>query len=197
MRTASLLLLLVLQIVAFAGCKSSAMEKASSAAMMTPTADSAVIVFLRPSTFGGAYQSVVYDVTTSENELVGIVSSGAKIGYRATPGEHTFMVVSEAADFLKANVEANKTYHVLVSPRMGAWRARFSLKPVRAADLSSKQFQSWDRSTKPYENTEKSRTWAANNASSVQAKRAEYQLRWDEKSPEQKAEVTLLPSDGQ
>ncbi len=50
------------------------------------------------------------------------------------------MVVSEAADFAKADVEAGKTYYVLVTPRMGWWKARFSLRPLMREQLDGKDF---------------------------------------------------------
>ena len=163
---------------------------------MVPTADSAIVVFMRPATFGGAIQSVVYEATTPNHAMVGIVSSGTKVAYRTPPGEHMFMVVSESADFLRATLDAGKTYYVLVTPRMGVWRARFSLKPVRAADFDTSRFKSWDRSTKLYENTDASQAWAVNNAPSVQKRRDEAQPRWHNKPDDDKADATLLASDG-
>ncbi len=58
-----------------------------------PSESEAVIIFMRPSAFGGAVQSSVFDTTTGENVLVGIISSKAKIAYKTAPGEYIFMVV--------------------------------------------------------------------------------------------------------
>lgn len=196
MRTVALLLLILSSSLLLGGCKSGAMAKSESQAVMAPTADSAVVVFMRPATFGYAVQSVVYDATTDENVMIGIVSSGAKVAYRAKPGEHMFMVVSEGADFLQATLDANKTYYVKVEPRMGWLRARFSLDPVRGADLTVEKIASLKTSCDLYENTEKSRNWAFDNATSVQLKREEYFKKWNAKSPKDKEEATLLASDG-
>ena len=76
-----------------------------------------------------AIQSTVFDVTDDAPRMVGIVSAKTKIAYEVAPGEHHFMVVSEAADFMRADLAAGKTYYALVTPRMGVWRARFSLLP--------------------------------------------------------------------
>lgn len=194
MRTVMTLVLVVFSLIPVSGCKSSAMVKVADEAAIVPTADSAVVVFVRPSPVGYAYQSVVYETTTKENQLVGIVSSGARVAYRTTPGTHMFMVVSEAADFLQATVEANKTYYVRVTPRFGVFRARFSLDPVRAEEFKQPEFGFWG-GLEWYENTDASREWAKNNAASVQSKREEYFKKWSEKSAEDKAEATLLPGD--
>ncbi len=53
------------------------------------------------------------------------------------------MVVGENADFISAELGANKTYYALVTPRIGAWKARFSLKPIHADQLNSSQFDEW------------------------------------------------------
>ncbi len=178
------------------GCKSSLMAVAPDNRGVTATADSAVVVFMRPSVFGGAIQSSVFDVTSTQNEFIGIVSSGTKVAYRCKPGDRTFMVVSEAGDFLQATVDAGKTYYVLVTPRFGFWKARFSLKPLHAADLAGSDFRDWDTSLRFYENTEASRQWAVSNGADIQRKRDEYLPKWRAKPPDDKAAATLLSSDG-
>ncbi len=98
---------------------------------------------MRPSAFGGAVQSSVFDVATAENVLVGIISSMAKVAYKTAPGELIFMVVGESADFMGAEVEAGKKYYALVTPRVGVWKARFSLKPMHKDELQSEEFMDW------------------------------------------------------
>ena len=85
------------------------------------------------------------DVVITDSE--GIQYSGritqAIVSYMVEPGEYPFMAIGESADFKSAELEANKIYFVLVTPRMGAWKARFSLKPIHADELNSQQFQEW------------------------------------------------------
>ena len=196
MRTLVLALLTISLAVVFGGCKSSGMVKATAAPSVAPSADAAVVIFMRPSVLGGGVQSVVYDTTHEQSELVGIVSSGSKVAFKTTPGEHTFMVVSESADFMRATLDANKTYYALVTPRMGAFRARFSLRPVTSDDIESGRLAGWDRSCVLYENAQGSRDWAVNNAPSVEKRRAQNYPRWLTKSPAQLEEVTLHAADG-
>ena len=106
-----------------------------------PDNGKAMIVFMRPSSFGFAIQSSVFDIAGDTPSLLGIVSAKTKVAHQVAPGEHLFMVVGESADFMSADLEADKTYFALVTPRMGAWKARFSLKPpVHADALDSSEF---------------------------------------------------------
>lgn len=170
------------------GCTSKYMrpEAPDAALSHAPSAEKAVVVFMRPSAVGGAVQSSVFDVTTTENILVGIVSSKTKVAYRVSAGDHLFMVIGESADFMKAQLLAGKTYYALVTPRMGWWKARFSLRPIHKEDLSSEQFREWDSSCEFFENTEDSFQWARDNAPSIQSKREEYFKKWMSKPEEER-----------
>ena len=178
-------ILIVLCIVfALSGCASKYMQPVDPEKEQSyqPSETEAIIIFMRPSVFGGAIQSTVFDATTDENVLVGIVSSKAKVAHRAAPGEYLFMVIGESADFMKAEVEAGKIYYALVTPRMGAWKARFSLKPIHRGELDSEEFKKWVSSCSFVENTDSSYQWASDNAPSIQSKRQKYYQKWMSKS---------------
>jgi hypothetical protein len=187
---------LVLSISIFAGCAGSSkyMKLAPAGTDYYPEDDKALVIFMRPSTLGYAIQSSVFDVTSGENKLVGIISAKKKLAYKTDPGEHLFMVVGESADFMKAKLEAGKTYYALVSPRMGVWKARFSLKPVHKEELSSEEFRNWVQACEYVENKESAYKWAEQNAANIQSKREKYLIKWNEK-PES-AKPTLYPEDG-
>src|SRR5678815_5415246 len=100
---------------------------------MAAKPDQALVIFMRSSAMGGAVQASVFDVSGAGEKLVGIVSTGTKVGYYVAPGERTFMVVSEAADFMQANLVAGRTYYALVTPRApGAARSAPSRTPCAA-----------------------------------------------------------------
>ena len=183
MKHLSSLLWLLAITVASSGCISSSLMKPAvgDAASYTPKGNEATIIFMRPSVFGGAIQSTVVDATAANIKLVGIVSARTKVAYKTSPGEHLFMVVGEAADFLKADLAAGKTYYALVTPRMGVWKARFSLKAIHKDQLGTEDFKDWDSSTKLVENTPKSHAWAAENMTDIQEKKAEYLSKWNSK----------------
>lgn len=140
------------------------------------------IIFMRPSTFGFAISSSVFEISEGDEMLVGIVSAKKKVFYKTGAGEHFFMVVGESADFMKANLMAGKIYYALVTPRVGAMKARFSLKPVKKSELSSAEFKSWEKDCELTENTPESFNWAKKNSGSIKAKRTKYWPVWDGKA---------------
>lgn len=184
-----------------AGCQSALMVK-STAATHTPAEGKAQVVFLRPSTFGGAIQSSVYDASRdADDRFIGIVSAKTKVGYTTTPGHHLFMVIAENADFLEADLDAGKTYYVLVSPRPGWWKARFSLLPVRSADgaersVKSEDFAKWMTATQWVDLTAQAELWYREHAADVREKKLDYLKKWDRMDASDKAELTLQAGDG-
>lgn len=162
-----------------------------SQATLSPPAGKALIVFLRSSSKGYDVQSSVFDLSTDPPILVGIISAKAKIAYAAEPGEGTFMVVGETAEFMSANLVASKTYYVRVAPRMGWWKARFALEPVQkgeaADDLNDDLVSSsW------VVNTPASFEWAHTNMSSIEEKKYRALKSWQVETEK----PTLQPYDG-
>lgn len=149
----------------------------------------ALVVFLRPSALGSAIQATLYD----NDAYIGTIASGTQIAYQATPGEHMFMVVSEAADFMKADLEAGKIYYAVVTARMGAWKARFSLLPQNG-QIEEKQMADWLMACSPMEVTPEGHAWFAENRDSVMEKKAKYLPKWEGKLDKDKQ--VLLRSSG-
>ena len=89
------------------------------------------VVFMRSSLVGAAIKTSVYEVTDGQTKFIGIMKNKTKLSYETTAGNHIFMVVSEAADFMEANIATGKTYYSMITPRTGAWKARFSMIPIR------------------------------------------------------------------
>jgi hypothetical protein len=194
-------MLLLAVVVFIAGCASSGMVKAPNQALTNAPAEHAQVVFMRSSFVGSAISASVFEVTNGTPEFLGLVEDDTKIVVKATPGKHVYMVVSEAADFMEAEVVAGKTYYSVVTPRMGAWKARFSLWPVSTA--SGKEF-SWDSKdvqkmvskTVLVENSEKSTKWAQSNRNDIAEKYKEYWKVWQQKTTEDVKERTLTEQDG-
>ncbi len=158
---------------------------------------SAKVVFMRVGKAGGVISASVFDVTEpGEPKFIGIVRGSSKVAYPVKPGLYTFMVISEAADFMQAAVVGGKTYYALVTPRMGVWKARFSFKPVRGEEIGTKKFAGWDRGTRLVTNTPDSLAWAKNNAADIADKRARYWPEWSGKSETDRAAQTLNADDG-
>lgn len=183
------------QPTAQSGTQAAAFQPISTA----PTAATAEskVVFMRASSYAFAVAASLFDVTDSgEPKFIGIIRAHNKIVYPVGPGQHTFMVVSEAADFMQATVVGGKTYYALITPRMGAWKARFSFRPVRADELDGSQFASWDRGTRVVTNTPSTLNWARDNATSVAEKRERWWPEWSSKPEPQRASQTLNAEDG-
>ncbi len=152
-------------------------------ASFAPTQDEALIVFMRPATMGFAIQSSVFEIIDDKPELVGLVAAKKKTAYMLKPGKHLFMVVGESADFMEANVEAGKVYLSVVTPRMGAWKARFSLDPVQKSEYDAKPeaFKKWLDSCEWVVNTPDAHKWAQENYPSISKKHTKYYKVWKDK----------------
>jgi hypothetical protein len=190
----------LLLLAGLTGCQSSLMTKAGGAEP-TPAPGKALVVFMRPSSLGGAIQSSVYDTGDKQDTFIGIVSSKTKIAYQAEPGDHLFMVVAENADFMVAHLDAGKTYYTLVSPRIGMWKARFSLLPIHNQasakySMQSGDFREWMAKTDWVTVTPAAEQWYQQHASDIRAKKIDYMRRWDTADAQQRAELTLPADDG-
>jgi len=182
----------ILASVTLAGCaiRSDLMSPAGgSAAAVQPDPDKALVIFLRQGRDAGEVQAVVYD----GDELVGVLSANTAVAYQAEPRKHLFMVVSEAADFLEATLLPGKTYFVRAVPRMGWWRARFSLEPIDAKRHGD-DLPRWLRALRLVDLNDAGRRWAVENDPSVIAKKNEYLPRWRAKPEDERP--TLWPGDG-
>ncbi|MCZ4303272.1 hypothetical protein O4G98_00850 [Zoogloeaceae bacterium G21618-S1] len=194
-------ILLIASTLALAGCASTPMKEAATQTIQTVRADESQVVFMRSSFLGAAISASLYDVSKGAPEFIGIVDNGTKIAYTTQPGKRVFMVVSEAADFMEAELLPGKTYYSLVTPRMGMWKARFSLWPIRTDGTSeyntaSESFNGWLTGTKLVENSPETLAWNTENLDSVKSKYAEYWAVWKDKSAEDLAARTLKPTDG-
>ena len=191
---AALLCVLALAAPGCAGTIKNMREVPAGTAAPTPSAGKALVVFMRPSGMGYAIQSSVFSVKDGQPQIVGIVAAMAKVGWQADPGKHLFMVVGESGDFMSAELVAGRTYYALITPRMGVWKARFSLAPVSKPQLGTGEFKEWFERTRWAEPDERTAVWMHDNFSSVQEKYTAYYPKWMEKTPADRP--ALLPDDG-
>jgi hypothetical protein len=187
-------LLIALLAIGLGACGGAAMMKADQEP--TIRQGEAMVVFMRSSFVGSAISASVFDVSGPEAKFIGIVNNGTKIAYPVTAGEHTFMVVSESADFMQAKILPGRTYYALVTPRMGVWKARFSFRPVRQNELSGSEFAGWNSSTHFVVNSPETQNWAAQNKADVASKRNQYWPEWNSKPANDRASQSLNPDDG-
>jgi hypothetical protein len=194
----ALLLLVLCSPAAFA--KSKLMTPASQQEPK-PAEGKALVVFMRPSFYGGAISSSIYDAPDGGTTFLGVLKYKDKVAVQMDPGVHRLMVIAENADFLDATFEAGKTYYVLVKARPGVWKARFSLIPVHnKADaeysLQMPDFAEWTKGTSFVEKTGEADAWYEENKVSVEEKKTDYLVKWNKMLPEERAELVLNAEDG-
>lgn len=144
-----------------------------------PPAGKAAVVFMRPSSLGFAVASSVFQLKPDGDVFVGIVPAKRKLVYYVDPGSTRFMVISEAADFMAADLQAGRTYYALVTPRMGVWKARFSLRPLTAEELGGEEFSGWFKECTYIENTPASHNWSKQHWDDIQEKKVKYLEKWE------------------
>ena len=66
-----------------------------------PGENESMVVFLRSSNFGKSYNASIYDITSDDLDLIGIINFKEKMVYITNPGEHLFMVIGENARLCK------------------------------------------------------------------------------------------------
>lgn len=182
-------LLVLLGVVA--GCATSPhlVEVSNPEEYMAPESGKALVVFMRPSSFGGAIQATLYDGM----DYFATISAQTRVAYQAEPGEHLFMVIGESADFMAAELLPEKTYYALVTPRMGVWKARFSLKPINDG-FPDEDFQDYLESTRLMRVNPEGEQWAEENRQSIVQKHDEYLAKWNSKPEAEKP--MLYPTSG-
>lgn len=177
-RVASLLFIGLLM----TGCASTQMNPIPKDQLITkPEPGKALIYFVRPSSFGGAIQAPLFD----DEQYIGTSSANTIVPYQAMPGAHMFMVMGESADFLQAELLADKTYYAEVTPRLGAWKARFSLRPQNG-QIPDKEVRGWMTSSKQVKANEKGFAWAKQNTGSIKKLKQEYLPKWQSKNDSDK-----------
>jgi hypothetical protein len=161
-------------------------EMPPGSAVQAPKPGKAMVVFMRSTFLGKAIGASVFEIRNDNPELVGLVANDTKVAYEVDPGRHLFMVVSESADYMSADLAPNRTYYAFVDPRMGAFRARFSLAAVNRDGKRSQAAQNCLKDCRLVENTPESEGWARANMSDIRSKHAANYSRWNQKPTNEK-----------
>lgn len=166
-----------------------------------PEPGKALLVFLRPSAMGGVFSSTVYDAPDDATRFLGVVDYKHRLAVQMTPGSHRMMVVGENADFVDVTLDADKTYYLLVRPRPGFGKYRFSLLPLHnRADaeysLLADYFKEWMDKTHYVAKTPAADAWYEKHKDSVAKKKADYLIKWNAMLPQDRAPLVLNAEDG-
>lgn len=178
MKTLIKLTFLVMITAGISACTSmsSHMTLVKNSPELKPEPGKSLLIFIRPSTYGGLVQATIYDDTT----YIGTVSANTKVAYQATPGKHMFMVISESADFMQADLTEGKTYYAQVAPRWGVWKSRFSFIPING-QVSTDDLNQWLKDTTLAKANAQGLNWAKSNQASILQKHDKYLIDWNNK----------------
>jgi hypothetical protein len=172
----------------------SAADKADKTAIADPKPGHAQVVFMRSSTVNMLVSTDVYDVTSGKATRIGKLSNNRKVVLDLPPGDYTLMVGNiPFLDFMKASVLPDKRYFVIVAPH---WPANFSPNPIRQQGseftYSSPDFARLLKKTRLADPPEPMDEKEAKKVAEFQQVQWE---KWQTKTPEQKAELTLRAED--
>jgi hypothetical protein len=191
-------LILLIGFALLVGCTrgSRHMRPAPADAAYRPESHQALVVFVRPFSEYSQNQVSIFELASPEDELVGILAVRAKAAYLTTPGEHTFMLVMAGWDagFMRARLDAGKTYYVLLEPGTEKSRLVITFAPVKGKDLRSERVVKAVEGSVYVENTPAAQGWAKSNARSIQGKKRAALPGWERLSEAEK--LSLAPEDG-
>lgn len=164
-----------------------------------PRADQAQIVFLHPG--GGliALLSHVYELNGEQRQYIGTLGAKTRLVYNAPPGRHLFMGNSVGyGHILEADVEAGRRYYVLMRYVHGRG---YQLRPVRNAGgdpeftVGNPNFRQWLAESQVITPTAEASEWQTKYKSFHDDAYARGWKEWQEKRPDQRAELTLNRED--
>lgn len=200
MRSTLKLGLMIMLAFSLLACASSFMVKATSPLKIDPA--HAKIVFIRNSFLLSPMDAVLFHVVDNSAELLGYSNNGTQIEALIAPGYHVFMVTTNggygSSEFMRANVEAGKTYYVIVTPNTGVYH--FFLHPVeRRSDAKfqwdSNQVDNLIKDTSPVVLKEKT-IKLENNKEWKMSIIGERYIKWQTKPQFEIDSVTIRPEDG-
>jgi len=152
------------------------------------------VVFVRPS--GGAWK-VIFTIIDERGYFLGDSTAGGRFSVYLDPGEHYFIVWTETTETVKATLAPGRTYYVEVRPKMGMWKARASLWAVNRKSGLMQSIPSYLSDT-----TVTTPDFAAgqaylNSLGNELPNAAKQGIEtYNAYSPDDKADVTLMPEDG-
>ena len=142
MRRARLFVLLAALV---AGCEVPYMTAIEPPQPLRPPPNSGLVVFVRPSTWGG---NAYADILDEAGHFVGRTSGGAHFATVAAPGPHMFAIWGENTDAVQIDVAPGKIYFVEVGITPGWITAQFHLYAITPKTPQWATRDEWVRNTK-------------------------------------------------
>jgi hypothetical protein len=127
MRRITILFFFLLSISMLTSCAdSSYMIRQDSPPPAAPEEGHALIYFMRPSAYAWGIHFPIYH----GEDLIGLSQAKSYFTHECLPGKHKFIGMAENRVGLKADLEADKTYFVLIQSMTGKTKARMAFAPA-------------------------------------------------------------------
>jgi hypothetical protein len=187
---------IVAALLSVTGCTASSEFMRPATAGVPPAAgEQAQVVFIRPSGYAGAIKTTIVG---GHGEFLGDSLAESYFAVSMPPGEHMFIAWAENTAVLRANLAPGKTYYVEVSPKMGAWSARMHLMALKPGSENWGELQSWLAASSRLEpDRQAGQSYLAGRQDDVAERLRRANEALTEYTPEELAERTLGPDDGQ
>jgi len=182
---------LVAAVLTGCGASSQFMKPARSVAK-APPADKALVHFLRPSNYAKANLISLFD---GEKAFLGDALPKTYWVKAVEPGEHWFLAHAENVSAVKAELEAGKSYYLVVRPYMGVWDVRANLTALTPESEDWGKRQAWLDSSTPH-TVDAVAGQAEMDAEEIAEKLAEGQAAWKELNEADRTKHSLRPADG-
>jgi len=162
--------------------------------------DKAQIVFLEPiNKIQGLFPVGIFEIEGDNRTLLATTGAHSKVAILVNAGRHVFMANHSGmiAHFLDADVEAGKTYYVLLRFIYGQG---FQMRPIRSSgpsdySVANKDFAIWNSKTTFVNKTAGSDTFFENNKANVVKSQATGWTKWLSKTQQERDELTLNRQD--
>lgn len=180
---------------ALPGCAaSSRMTRVESPQPLRPLPDQAVVVFVRPSSFGSALTPTIL---TSTGRFVGDADPSSHFAVAVPEGEHLFLVWGENTGPLAAQVLKGRVYFVEVAMKPGWWTARVHLLAIKPHASSWEKVRDWLADTKQtVPRGVEGQSYLDGRADDVAERVRRAKAAWADFGPEERDARTLRPDDG-
>jgi hypothetical protein len=153
------------------------------------------VVFVRPS--NGAFK-VLFTIIDEHGSFLGDSTAKGRFSVLLDPGDHYFIVWTESTETVKATLAPGRTYYVEVRPKMGVWKARASLWAVNRRSGLLQNIPSYlADTTVTTPDAAAGQAYLSSLGSELPNAVKQGIDTYNGYSPDEKADVTLLPEDGQ
>jgi len=128
-----------------AGCEVPYMTPVQPPQPMAPPPNSGLVVFVRPSSWGGGAYA---DILDESGKFVGRTSGGAHFATPVPAGQHMFAIWGENTDAVQVDVAPGHIYFVEVGITPGFITAQFHLYAITPKTPTWGNRDEWVRNTK-------------------------------------------------